>query len=477
MTIKFENSYSQLPSNFFSPTKPAQFSSPRLCLFNHDLAQKIGLGLTKKSDEELAEYFSGQKLFKGGCYVSTVYAGHQFGHFNPQLGDGRAILIGEVLTPEGGRFDLQLKGAGPSLYSRRGDGLSAIGPVIREYIVSEAMTALGIPSTRAIAAVATGEMVYRQERVPAGGFTRLAASHIRIGSFEYFASRGDLSSLRTLTDYTIKRHYPECLSSPLPELAFFRAYSKRFLSLVAEWMRIGFIHGVMNTDNCAISGETLDFGPCAFMDEFKRQKVFSSIDHGGRYAFENQGPIALWNLSSLAGCLLRLIESDHKNAKELLQTELNTLAETFKQNWLQSMGAKIGLIETSNSDRQLIDLWLNFLEEKSLDFTIIHQEFIDAVENDSFEQFPSEFIKKWKGRTASFPIAEILSLMKARNPVAIPRNHLVEEAIKKAENGDYTVFKELHLALKNPYDRELTPEFVKVPPKVAERVTQTFCGT
>ena len=353
--IPFDNTYCRLPPHFFAEVYPAIASNPKHLKYKHKLEQKLGIDLSSLSEQELADIFVGKNIPSGANTIAMAYAGHQFGRFVPMLGDGRAILLGEVVDLDKKRYDLQLKGAGQTPYSRRGDGLSALGPVIREYIVSEAMHYLGIPTTRALAAVTTGDLVYREEGGIAGGvFTRVASSHIRVGTFEFFAAQGDFKAIKTLLDYSIKRHYPELEGEENLALLFLQKVSKAQAKLVASWMSVGFIHGVMNTDNFSISGETIDYGPCAFLDNFKFNKVFSFIDRNGRYCYSNQGNIAHWNLSRLANCLIPLVHDDQNQAVEALNNELDQFLNLFKNEWLKKMGAKLGLHETRAEDEILI---------------------------------------------------------------------------------------------------------------------------
>ncbi len=468
--MKFDNSYARLPERFYAASSPATFSEPELITLNESLAQELGFDFSQYSKKELAEFFSGQKALAGSHYISLAYAGHQFGSFVPSLGDGRAILLGEVLGQENKRFDIQLKGAGPTPFSRRGDGMSALGPVIREYLVSEAMHALGVPATRALAAVLTGDQVQREEIIPGGVFTRVAASHIRIGTFEYFASRGDHEALKTLIDYTLKRHYPQAVGDN-PAMTLFLSVREAQSSLVSHWMSLGFIHGVMNTDNMTLSGETIDFGPCAFMDYFNYNQVYSYIDRQGRYAYGNQGNILLWNLARLADCLIPFIDNDEKIAIEKLNSELQKTKTIFQQKLHQRLLKKFGLsLDQSPETENLVTNWFDFLTKEKLDFT---QSFRNLMHKNFFPQ-TIEFEKFYQNWLALKPEAELIH---KTNPLYIPRNHLVERAIQGALKGDYSLFYRLNKLYLNPFTEQAGAEDFTLPPKEEEKIKNTFCGT
>lgn len=495
--MKFQNTYETLPNNFFADSTPAVFSNPALLAYNEELAEELGIDLKKYSEKELAEIFSGQKLLEGSRTISMVYAAHQFGGFVPQLGDGRAMLLGEVVNSQEKRFDVQLKGSGPTVFSRNGDGMSALGPVVREYIVSEAMYHLGVPTTRALAAVNTGDVVYRRGEEPGGVFTRVAASHIRIGTFQYFANKGDLDGLMTLLDYSIKRHYPEILEGAPKNfegmnlgLLFLQSVVESQLSLVSSWMSLGFIHGVMNTDNTTVSGETIDFGPCAFMDRFEFNKVFSSIDRGGRYSYENQRYIVAWNLCRLADCLIPLVDPKPDKAVDILNAELEKMSDTFDEKWLTKMAAKLGLTvtdKTKEEDKKLVNSFLELLENNSMDFTLSFRNLADILDADKqkkdllfkpseefsvFEKNWLERLKQEKGGTA-----KIQEKMNSVNPRYIPRNHQVQRAIEGAYEGDLTVFHELNKVLKNPFTYQADLDRYSVAPLPQQEIRATFCGT
>lgn len=467
-----ENHYATLPSTFYVPTQPAPVPSPRLLAWNAPLADWLGLA-GPGDNNELARWFSGNGLPPGASPIALAYAGHQFGHFVPQLGDGRALLLGDVVARDGKRYDIQLKGSGRTPFSRGGDGKSWLGPVIREYLVSEAMHRLGVPTTRALAAVATGEPVLREEMRPGGILTRVAASHIRVGTFQYFAARGDKDAVRQLVDYAIDRHYLAARESGTPCAAFFGAVCDAQAALVAHWMSLGFIHGVMNTDNTSIAGETIDYGPCAFMDEFRRDKVFSSIDRHGRYAYDQQPLIAQWNLARLAECLL-LVDDDRK----AFESELERFEERYEAELLQRMRAKLGLLGDEPGDAGLVEAWLQLLEERGLDYTLSFRELaVRAADGDGqrFGDFEEAWRKRLSRQTGGAPAAA--ARMNALNPLYIARNHQVERAIDDAVEGDLSTFEALQATLCEPFDEHAGSEAFALAPLPEERVTETFCGT
>lgn len=477
--IAFDNTYTSLPGKFYTNGKPEVVSQPQLFAFNHELARELGLDLSSVSEGERAALFTGQSLPEQASPISLAYAGHQFGQFNPQLGDGRALLLGEVLAPNGNRYDIQLKGSGVTPWSRGGDGKSWVGPVIREYILSEAMHNLGVPTTRALAAATTGDPVYRESPLPGGIFTRVASSHIRIGTFEYFAARRDIESLKLLADYSIDRHYPQCNQAENPYLAFLEAVGRKHAALIAKWMSLGFIHGVMNTDNMAISGETIDYGPCAFMDTFSQNKVFSSIDQGGRYAYGNQIRIAQWNLVQLANCLVPLVDSDSDRSVKKLEECLGQLMGVYDEEWLKEMASKFGIFEARQEDIKIIQDFLSHLEEERLDFTVEFRRITDSMDAEWAADSQEEFRRTWRKRLEDQPqsFGKAAELMSQSNPVYIPRNHQVERAIQAGAAGDYSLFERMNECLKTPFEkREEFAEF-EVPPEPREVVTATFCGT
>lgn len=469
----FDNSYAGLPPRFHARVSPEAAPAPEVLAWNRDLALELGLGSMGDDETELARIFSGSLPLPGSQPISMAYAGHQFGHFVPQLGDGRAVLLGELVTETGRRFDLQLKGSGHTPFSRGGDGKSWLGPVLREYILSEAMHHLGVPTTRALAAVATGETVYRETALPGAVFTRVAASHLRVGTFEFFAARRDVEALRMLADYAIDRHYPEATEEQAPYAGLFRHVMARQAELVAHWMAIGFIHGVMNTDNTSIPGETIDYGPAAYMDEFRFDKVFSSIDRQGRYAFANQPRMAQWNLARLGDTLL-MLDVD----KAELEAVLSEFPALYEARYLALMALKLGLGQAEEGDADLVSQWLSYLNDNELDYTLSFRELAkrtDATDGARFGSFETAWRQRLsrQGRSPT----EISSLMNARNPLFIPRNNRVEQAISDAVAGDLTVFEELNRVLAKPFTEQ--PEYAHYgeAPEAHERVSRTFCGT
>jgi uncharacterized protein YdiU (UPF0061 family) len=464
--------YLKLPKNFYENIKLSATDQAELIFFNEKLAKDLGINLNKT---ERLNYFSGQKPFIPFDPIALAYSGHQFGHFVPLLGDGRAALIAQV-HKNNKIYDIQLKGSGPTPFSRRGDGKSALGPVIKEYLVSEAMYHLGIPTTRALAAVATKEFVLREQELAGGIFTRVADGHIRIGTFEYAYSTGDIHQLKSLADYTIERFYPNLLGTDSVYLKLFQSFSERYLKLISKWMSVGFIHGVMNTDNCSLSGETIDYGPSAFMDEFNSEQSFSFIDRNGRYRYSNQPNIALWNLRSFAFCLIPLIDSNEEVAKSLIKNEFDKLPAIFENFWLQEMGQKLGIFNPNVNDKNLILKWLNLLQTKNLDFTNSFHELAKNLIEKSSNDF-SPFVDELNLRIQNQNLEETLKLMSQKNPVYIPRNHLVEKAIQAAYLGDYSVFYELNKVWENPYKEQLGFEKYQQPPSQEERIKNTFCGT
>ena len=475
MRITFDNTYARLPRRFYFKQEAAQVPEPEIIRINSSLARDLSLAPDELKSAEGLAFLSGNATPEGADPLAQAYAGHQFGNFSPQLGDGRALLIGELLDQSGNRFDLQLKGSGPTPFSRSGDGRSALGPVLREYIVSEAMAAQGVPTTRALAAVSTGEPVHRQNGPEPGGiFTRIAASHIRVGTFQYFYGRNDEEALRILTDYTIERHYPEA-SDPIELL---RAVIAAQASLVAHWMSLGFIHGVMNTDNCAISGETIDFGPCAFMDKFHPQCVFSSIDRNARYAWGNQASIAHWNLMRFAETLLPLIDPNTDKAITLAETELKAFGDLFQKNYQTRFLQKLGLPKTSSYDE--IDRCLKILTEQEIDFTLFFRRLTLFAAGQSSEPlaelFPDKVIfKDWLNDWNQSSLD--VSKMREANPILIPRNHRVEQAIQAGYQGDFAPFHRLVDALKTPFTEQEEYSDLETPPRPEEAVHETFCGT
>jgi uncharacterized protein YdiU (UPF0061 family) len=492
MTVHFpfQNTYAALPANFFARVAPTPVAAPRLIKLNRPLAVHLGLDPDVLSSPEGAEILAGKRVPDGADPIAMAYAGHQFGHFVPQLGDGRAILLGEVIDADGVRRDIQLKGSGPTPFSRRGDGRAALGPVLREYIVSEAMFALGIPTTRSLAAVITGENVMRETMLPGAVLTRVASSHIRVGTFQFFAARGDTDGIRTLADHAIARHYPDAAKAERPYHALLEGVVARQANLVARWLLVGFIHGVMNTDNSSISGETIDYGPCAFMDDYDPGQVFSSIDEQGRYAYANQPRIALWNLTRLAECLLPLFSDDKDKAIEQAQLILGEFAEKFSAAYQAGLRAKIGLFTQRDGDEALVQDFLDAMAKNQADFTLTFRHLAEAAlgadgEENARAQFTdpaafTEWAVRWRQRIADEPQSgtERHAAMRAVNPAFIPRNHRVEAVIQAAvNNDDYAPFEELLAVLAKPFDDQ--PQFAAYadPPQPDQRVTQTFCGT
>jgi uncharacterized protein YdiU (UPF0061 family) len=472
--MNFINSYATLPEVFYSRVQTDRAPEPRLLAWNAELAEQLGLGSLGDDESQLAGIFSGSEPLPGGETIALAYAGHQFGHFVPQLGDGRAALIGEVVSPQdGGRYDIQLKGSGQTPYSRRGDGKSSLGPVIREYLLSEAMQRLGVPTTRALAAVSTGETVFRDAMEPGGVLTRVASSHIRVGTFQYFAAAQQPDALRQLADYAIARHYPDAAASDTPFLAFYSRVVEAQAKLVAHWMALGFIHGVMNTDNCAISGETLDYGPCAFMDEFDINKVFSSIDRQGRYAYGQQATMAQWNLARLAETLM-LLEGD----KSAYETALEAFQPAFEETYFSLMRNKLGLASSEDDDVELVTAWLQHLQDHQLDYTQGFRRLAARIDMEDVAVF-GDFETRWRKRIDNQPggSRKAAELMASANPVVIPRNHQVERAIQAAFQGDFTLFDEFRKALSDPFTEQAGLEHYADPPLPEERVEMTFCGT
>jgi uncharacterized protein YdiU (UPF0061 family) len=479
MHIPFENSYARLPDRFYARLDPEPVGAPKLIRVNDALARDLGIDPDALASPDGIAVLAGNRVPPGAEPMALAYAGHQFGHFVPQLGDGRANLLGEVVGRDGARRDIQLKGSGPTPFSRRGDGRAALGPVLREYLVSEAMAALGIPTTRALAAVTTGETVWRETMQPGAVLTRVAASHIRVGTFQYLAARDDEAGLRLLAEHAIARHYPDAAAAADPFRAFLDAVIGRQADLVARWLLVGFIHGVMNTDNCSISGETIDYGPCAFMDAYDSGTVFSSIDHHGRYAYGNQPRIVLWNLTRLAECLLPLLDGGEESAKEAL----SAFASRFEASYLGGLRRKIGLITEQVGDDDLTRDLLKLMAADGADFTLTFRRLCDAAEGTGtirtlFKDTAAydAWAVRWHIRLATE--VEPAATMRANNPAFIPRNHLVEAALAAAiERADYAPFEELRQVLSRPYDDDPARERYTLPARDEERVLQTFCGT
>ncbi len=473
-TIPFDNSYARLPDRFYTRLHPTPVSAPSLIKVNHGLAQRLGIEPALWETPDMIAALAGNAVPDGAEPLAQVYAGHQFGGWSPQLGDGRALLLGEIVAPDGARFDIQLKGAGPTPYSRMGDGRAPLGPVLREYIVSEAMFALGVPTTRSLAAIATGDAVYREAPEPGAVQTRVAASHVRVGTFQFFAAREDTDALQLLTDHVIARHYPDAADAQDQALALLQGVIARQAALLAKWMSLGFIHGVMNTDNMTISGETIDYGPCAFMDTYHPMTVFSSIDQGGRYAYANQPRIAQWNLACLAQALLPLLQGDEDARLTAAQEAVNGYSDLFQAAWLTEMRAKLGLDGQEEGDAELIEMLLSLMSEAGADFTLTFRGLADGLARLQFTN--PEGFDHWRATWQARGGCEGPALQRV-NPAFIPRNHRVEAAIAAGLNGDFAPFEELVSVLSAPFDEQPKHAAFARPPDPEERVLRTFCGT
>ncbi len=490
--------YLQLPTKLFSKVRPGPVKDPKIVIYNKELENSLGIKIQDLDKRESASIFSGNELPKGAQPIAQAYAGHQFGHFTV-LGDGRAIILGEQITPRGERYDIQLKGAGPTPYSRRGDGRAALGPMLREYMISEAMYALGIPSTRALAVVSTGERILREKRLPGAVLTRVAASHIRVGTFEYIRQFGNVEELKALADYTIQRHFPHILKESNQDsiedqeqaglqintkyVKFFDEVVDRQASLIAKWQLVGFIHGVMNTDNMAISGETIDYGPCAFMNTYDPETVFSSIDRGGRYAYKNQPGIGQWNLARFGESLLPLIHKDPSQGVKIIEKHLQKFATQYHEYWLEGMGKKLGIFQIAAKDEELMDQLLQIMKEEKSDFTNTFvalsygkEKELSINENQEFVNWHNKWQKRLKEQKESKE--EVEKLMRGSNPLVIPRNHQVEKAIHAAvDNSDYREVRKLIEVLQNPYRESEENEAYQKPPGPSEKPYVTYCGT
>jgi len=476
----FDNTYARLPQRFFTRTAPTPVAAPRLIRLNGALATDLGLDPDALAGDDGVAVLAGNRVPENAEPIAAAYAGHQFGTFVPQLGDGRAVLLGEVVDRGGVRRDIQLKGAGRTPWSRGGDGRAALGPVLREYVVSEAMAALGIRTTRALAAVTTGQPVIREEVVPGAVLTRVASSHIRVGTFQYFASRGDVDGVRLLADHVIARHYPETAAAERPYRALLAAVADAQAALIADWLLAGFIHGVMNTDNMSVVGETLDYGPCAFMDEYHPATVFSSIDRHGRYAYGNQPSIGAWNLTRLAECLLPLLSEDEEAAVVEAQETLAGYAPAFERQYHAGLRRKLGLFTEQDGDPALAQELLQTMSANKADFTNTFRALCDAASGHSEIAGLGDWLPRWRQRLAQEPSEPVTraTAMRRVNPAYIPRNHRVEAMIRAAvDDADFRPFEELLTVLSRPYDDQ--PEFADYaqPPRETERVLQTFCGT
>ncbi|MFK7966703.1 MAG: YdiU family protein [Burkholderiaceae bacterium] len=481
--FSFDNTYVRELDGFYAPVEAAPASAPAMLRFNKALAIELGLVPGLVDSASGAAVLAGNVVPNGAQPVALAYAGHQFGGFSPQLGDGRALLLGELIDRHGQRRDLQLKGSGQTPFSRRGDGKAALGPVLREYLMGEAMHALGIPTTRALAAVQTGDPVFRETALPGAVLARVAASHIRVGTFQFFAARGENTKVKQLADYVIQRHYPYLQDADKPYLALLAAVRDAQASLVAQWMHVGFIHGVMNTDNMTVSGETIDYGPCAFMDRFDPKTVYSSIDTHGRYAYANQPVIAQWNLARLAETLLPLIDEDDDRAIELATAVIEAFSPNYEATWLKGMRVKLGLAGDAAQDLILVNDWLALLQATQTDYTQAMRMLADAAEqNDeplkaicSAHEALEKWLGRWRDRIGSG--ADTATAMRLVNPIYIPRNHLVEQALEAAHANDYAPFDTLLHAVTHPFDESAGTSAYAQPAPLDSGPYQTFCGT
>ncbi len=482
MTIgwHFDNTYSKLSNKFKEEIKPTPVHDPELIIMNNELAKNLNLDFSKIDKKKIAEIFSGNSLPEGTNTIAQAYAGHQFGHFT-MLGDGRAVLLGEHLTTKNNRFDIQFKGSGRTSFSRDGDGRAALGPMLREYIISEAIHSLNIPTTRSLAVVKTGEKVVRENLLQGAILTRVASSHLRVGTFQYIAAIQNIKNLNTLIDYTIDRHYPEIKSSKTKALDLLNLVMEKQCQLVVDWMRVGFIHGVMNTDNMAISGETIDYGPCAFMDQYNPKTVFSSIDKFGRYAYTNQPPITKWNLARFAECLIPLIDKNEETSVKIATDLIDNFQNIYEEKWLNMMRDKLGLFGEDISDKKLINDLFNWMEKYKVDYTNTFCHLMgvkindNEYKNDNFLEWSNEW-KKRSGLNNSSKEKQI-ELMKKTNPIVIPRNHKVEEALTEADKGNLEKINKLIVILKNPYGDQKGIEEYQGPAPISNKKYQTFCGT
>jgi len=483
MTIgwHFDNTYSKLSNTFKEVIKPTPVNDPELVILNEQLAKDLNLDFSKQDNKKLAEIFSGNFLPEGTTPVAQAYAGHQFGHFT-MLGDGRAILLGEHLVNQKQRVDVQFKGSGRTSFSRGGDGRAALGPMLREYIISEAIHALNIPTTRSLAVVKTGEKIVRENLLPGAILTRVASSHIRVGTFQYIAAKQNTDDLNTLIDYTINRHYPEIKTSDQKAIDLLNLVMEKQCQLVVNWIRVGFIHGVMNTDNMAISGETIDYGPCAFMDTYNPKTVFSSIDKLGRYAFSNQPPITKWNLARLAECLIPLIDKNEDTAIKIATKTIDNFQNVYEKKWLNMMRDKLGLFGEDQNDLKLINNLLNWMESNQADYTNTFCYLMKIDNNDDLKFKDINFInwlKEWENRILinNGSKEKSINLMKKTNPIFIPRNHKVEEALENANKNNFQHLNDLLDVVKKPYTNNENLKQYKRPANLNGIKYQTFCGT
>lgn len=478
---KLDNSYARLPEIFFSNITPNSVPSPKLVILNYDLARTLGLDIGELQGNEGRNILVGNKVPKGSTPIAQAYGGHQFGHFT-MLGDGRALLLGEQITPLGQRYDIQLKGSGRTPYSRGGDGKAAIQPMLREYIISEAMYNLGIPTTRSLGVTLTGEEIVRETKLQGAILTRVASSHIRVGTFEYAMRWGTKDDLKILADYTIERHFPYIKDEEEPYLSLLQEVIRRQASLIGKWQLVGFIHGVMNTDNMTISGETIDYGPCAFMDIYSPSTVFSSIDIHGRYAYGNQPNIGAWNLARFAETLLPLLHKDQNKAVDLAQEAISDFSSLYYNEWIKGMRCKLGMFNEELEDKDIIEELLNMMEKNKADYTNTFRGLtLDCLED--MDLFKTEEFSKWKAKwqdrlkRQEESKEQVYSLMKNSNPSIIPRNHRVEEALAAAEEGDYEVMKKFLKVLLQPYEYSNEQEVYSRLPKAIDNTYKTFCGT
>jgi uncharacterized protein YdiU (UPF0061 family) len=483
MTIgwHFDNTYSKLPKSFLENIKPVPVKDPKLIILNKNLANQLNLDFSKFSDTDLAKMFSGNNLPEGSETIAQAYAGHQFGHFT-MLGDGRAVMLGEHLDKDNNRFDIQFKGSGRTSFSRSGDGRAVLGPMLREYIISEAMHALNIPTTRSLAVVSTGEDVIREQMLPGAILTRVASSHIRVGTFQYIAATQNADDLKTLFNYTIDRHYPEIKDSKTKALDLLNLLMKKQCELVINWMRVGFIHGVMNTDNMTVSGETIDYGPCAFMDQYHPQTVFSSIDQNGRYSYNNQPRITKWNLARFAECIIPLIDQDEQKAISIATETINNFEKLYEEKWLNMMRDKLGLFGEDGDDKHLIFELLTWMENNKADFanTFCNLMDIQSIKDPIYQnQEYLNWTAKWKKRLEKNNTGKekYLELMRSVNPIFIPRNHKVEEALKDASENKLETLNQLLEVIKSPYKDNGMLKDYQQPMSNENGNYKTFCGT
>ena len=479
--FSFDTTYTTLPKQFFSESEISKVPDPKTVIFNKELADNMGLDFSGCSDLDKANLFSGNQLPLGATPFSQAYAGHQFGYFT-MLGDGRAHLWGEHIIPSGTRLDIQFKGSGRTAYSRNGDGKAALGPMLREYIISESLFNLGISTTRSLAVVSTGEPIMREMVLPGAILTRVASSHIRVGTFEFAAAQSDKSVIKSLIEYTIRRHYPSLINEDSKELNLIRLVMEKQVDLIVHWMRVGFIHGVMNTDNMTISGETIDYGPCAFMDTYDPNKVFSSIDHGRRYAYDNQPKVAQWNLARLAESILLGFETDIQKVIPVAEGIINEFSVVYKKKWLAMMGSKLGLFLLRKDDEKLIFELLDWMEKNNADFTKTFRDLSNATyplskiyEGSQFRQW----FDRWQNRLKfnDRALHSAISLMKSVNPNIIPRNHIVDQVLKSADSGDFKPLSDLLIAIKEPYKERTSISKYEDLPKPNEQILHTYCGT